>query len=132
MVTRRDELYPAQEEVLHNLDYEAISATVAQDTAGTVDQEGRKILPAGTLVTGVDSSLFDDRRQLATQTDGAAGAEGEAPVVDGVTLYDVDLTHDNATVAVVYVGTVKANKLQVELTPEIRNALPRIQFVNAE
>lgn len=132
MVTRRDELYPAKEEVLHNLDYEAISATVTQDTAGTVDQEGRTILPAGTLVTGVEGSLFDDRRQLVTQTDGATGEEGEAPTVDGVTLYDVDLTHDNATVAVVYVGTVKSNKLQVELTPEIESALPRIQFVNAE
>lgn len=132
MVTKREELYPAQEEILHNLDYEAISATISQDTAGTVDQGGRNILPAGTLVTGVESSLFDDRRQLATQTEGADALEDGSPVVDGVTLHDVDLTHDTATVAVVYVGTVKANKLQVELTPEIKSALPRIQFVNAE
>lgn len=125
MVTRNDELYPAQEEILHNLDYEAISATVAQTATGTVVQAGRTILPAGTLLFGVESSLFEDRRQLATTTDGLLGA-------DGVTLYDIDLTHGDATVALVYVGTVRSDKMKFTVTAEIKAALPRIQFVNAE
>ena len=121
----REENYRMQPEILHNLDYEAISGTVSTESAGTIDDNGRKVLPAGTLVTGVSGSIFDDRRQLVTQTDGAEGA------VDGVTLYDVDITHEDAEVAIVYVGTVWANEVQVEVTEAIRSALPRITFVQA-
>ena len=121
----REENYRMQPEILHNLDYEAISGTVTKETAGTVVDNGRKVLPAGTLVTGVAESIFDDRRQLVTQTDGAEGP------VDGVTLYDVDVTHEDAEVAIVYVGTVWANEVQVEVTEAIRAALPRITFVQA-
>ena len=127
----REENYRMQPEILHNLDYEAISGTVSSDSAGTIDDNGRKILPAGTLVTGVSESIFENRRQLVTQTDGAEGAEGEAPVVDGITLYDVDITHEDAEVAIVYDGTVWANEVQVEVTEAIRSALPRITFVQA-
>lgn len=119
----REENYRMQPEILHNLDYEAISGTVSKDSSGTITDNGRKILPAGTLVTGVTESIFDNRRQLVTQTEGSAGT------VDGVTLYDVDITNDDAEVAIVYVGTVWANEVQVEVTETIRSALPRITFV---
>lgn len=122
----KEETYRMQPEILHNLDYEAISATISADTAGTVTENGRKILPAGTLVIGEEGSIFDDRRQLATQTDGAAGG------VDGITLYDVDVTDEPAQVAVVYNGTVWANEVQVEVTEGIRTALPRITFVQVQ
>ena len=121
----REENYRMQPEILHNLDYEAISGTVSKDSLGTITDNGRKVLPAGTLVTGVTESIFDNRRQLVTQTDGVEGA------VDGVTLYDVDITNDDAEVAIVYVGTVWANEVQVEVTEAIRSALPRITFVQA-
>ena len=121
----REENYRMQPEILHNLDYEAISATIATDTAGTITENGRKILPAGTLIVGAEESIFDNRRQLATQTDGAEGG------VDGITLYDVDVTDEPAHVAVVYDGTVWANEVQVEVTEAIRTALPRITFVQA-
>lgn len=119
----REENYRMQPEILHNLDYEAISGTVSKDSSGTITDNGRKVLPAGTLVTGVTESIFDNRRQLVTQTDGTAGT------IDGVTLYDVDITNDDAEVAIVYVGTVWANEVQVEITEDIRSALPRITFV---
>ena len=121
----REEKYRMQPEILHNLDYEAISGTVSKDSAGTITDNGRKVLPAGTLVTGVTESIFNNRRQLVTRTDGAEGA------VDGITLYDVDITHEDAEVAIVYVGTVWANEVQVEVTEAIRSALPRITFVQA-
>lgn len=119
----REEKYRMQPEILHNLDYEAISGTVSKDSAGTITDNGRKVLPAGTLVTGVTESIFNNRRQLVTQTEGSVGT------VDGVTLYDVDITNDDAEVAIVYVGTVWANEVQVEVTDAIRKALPRITFV---
>lgn len=119
----REEKYRMQPEILHNLDYEAISGTVSKDSAGTITDNGRKVLPAGTLVTGVTESIFNNRRQLVTQTEGSVGT------VDGVTLYDVDITNDDAEVAIVYVGTVWANQVQVEVTDAIRKALPRITFV---
>ena len=41
-----------EKEILHNLDYEAISVTVDKTTTGTVDEGGRKILKAGTFLAG--------------------------------------------------------------------------------
>lgn len=112
-------------EVLHNLDYDAISVTVDASTAGTVTENGRKILKAGTILKGVDGSIFSDRDQLATQTTGASGD------VDGILLSDIDLTDGNATAALVYRGTVRADRLPAGNAPaNVQTKLKHIQFVN--
>jgi len=48
-------------EILHNLPYEAISVTVDKTTTGTVTENARTILKAGTLIAGDGTSIFDDR-----------------------------------------------------------------------
>ena len=66
-------------EILHNLPYEAISVTVDKSTTGTVTENARTILKAGTLVAGDGASIFDNRTKKVK-------ANAETP--DGVLLYD--------------------------------------------
>lgn len=54
-------------EILHNLPYEAISVTVDKSTTGTVDENARKILKAGTLLAGDGASIFADRSKRLKQ-----------------------------------------------------------------
>ncbi|CRH93182.1 Uncharacterised protein [Chlamydia trachomatis] len=111
-----------EKEILHNLPYEAISVTVDKTTEGTILEDGKKILKAGTIVAGDGASIFDDRtKKVKKVTSGASKA-------DGITLHDVDLTKGNAVVALVYAGTVRSDRV-AEFAEETKAALPRIQFV---
>lgn len=108
-------------EILHNLPYEAISVTVDKSTTGTVDENARKILKAGTLLAGDGASIFADRSKKVK-------ANTEGP--DGVLLYDVDITEGDATASLVYRGTLREDKVNGGTVPEgAKTALKHIQFV---
>lgn len=125
--------------ILHNLPYESISVTIDAETTGTETVNGRKILPAGTMVSGfttatelvegveteveTEQSVFDDATQarFAKKT-----LTGGTP--DGITLNDVDVTEKNASVAMAFRGTVYADKI-IDLTDEFQAGLPLIKFV---
>lgn len=108
-------------EILHNLPYEAISVTVDKSTTGTVDENARKILKAGTLLAGDGASIFADRSKKVK-------ANTESP--DGVLLYDVDVTEGDATASLVYRGTLREDKVNGGTVPEgAKTALKHIQFV---
>ena len=108
-------------EILHNLPYEAISVTVDKTTTGTVTENARKILKAGTLLAGDGASIFADRSKKVK-------ANTEGP--DGVLLYDVDVTEGDATASLVYRGTLREDKVNGGTVPEgAKTALKHIQFV---
>ena len=48
-------------EILHNTPYEAISVLVDKTTTGTVVENGRTVLKAGAILSGVGGSIFEDR-----------------------------------------------------------------------
>lgn len=108
-------------EILHNSSYEAISVTVDKTTAGTVTENGRKILKAGTLIAGDGASIFADRTKKV---------KANATNPDGVLLYDVDVTDTNSAASLVYRGTLREDKVNGGTVPEgAKNALKHIQFV---
>lgn len=108
-------------EIFHNLPYEAISVTVDKSTTGTVTENARTILKAGTLVAGDGASIFDNRTKKVK-------ANAETP--DGVLLYDVDVTEDDAVASLVYRGTLREDKVNGGIVPEgAKTALKHIQFV---
>lgn len=109
--------------ILHNMPYESISVTVSKDTTGTEMINNRKVLPAGTVLAGVDGSVFDDETQARL----AVKATGEA-VADGITLNDVDVTDRDGSVALVFRGTVYADKI-VDYADTLKAQLPGIKFV---
>ena len=116
-----------EKEILHNLDYEAISVTVDKTTTGTVDEGGRKILKAGTFLAGDGKSIFEDRtKKVKKLTNDAA-----ATYVDGVALHDVDLTDGDAVVACVFKGTLREDKCNSGAAVEgkVKEKLNLIKFV---
>ena len=113
-------------EILHNLDYEAISVTVDKSTTGTVVENGRKILKAGTVVAGDGKSIFEDRTKKVKKLTNAVSAT----YVDGILLHDVDVTDEDVTVAIVYRGTVREDRCENgTIDANVKAKLNHIQFV---
>ncbi|HFT0181056.1 TPA: head decoration protein [Streptococcus pyogenes] len=108
-------------EILHNLDYEAISVTLDSD------EIGKKVVPAGTVLAGVSESVFKDRKQKVKAVDGSAD------YIDGILLTDVDLTNGDAAGSCVYRGTINADKLADSSVAKnyenLEEVLPHIQFI---
>ncbi|KGR72896.1 head decoration protein [Streptococcus phocae subsp. salmonis] len=90
-------------EILHNLDYEAMSVTLDSSTIG------KKVVPAGTVLAGVSESVFKDRKQKVKTVNNSAVASEEN--ICGILLTDVDLSDGDKTGACVYRGTINADKL---------------------
>ncbi|AAL97874.1 TPA: head decoration protein [Streptococcus pyogenes] len=112
-------------EILHNLDYEAISVTLDSEK---ID---KKVVPAGTVLAGVSESVFKNREQkVKTVKNGEISSENN---ICGILLTDVDLTNGDAAGSCVYRGTVNADKLAdatlaKDFTP-LEKKLPHIVFV---
>ncbi|HER5561442.1 TPA: head decoration protein [Streptococcus pyogenes] len=112
-------------EILHNLDYEAISVTLGSD------EIGKKVVPAGTVLAGVSESVFKDRKQkVKTVTNGEVSSKNN---ICGILLTDVDLTNGDAVGSCVYRGTINADKLaDTTLASDFSSLvgkLPHIVFV---
>lgn len=115
-----------QAEILHNLPYEAISVTVDKTTTGTVSENGRKILKAGTLLAGDGASIFEDRTNKVKKLLN----ESSAAYVDGVLLTDVDVTDGDAAASCVFRGTIREDKTNGgAVDANVKAKLPHIQFV---
>lgn len=96
-----------------------ISLTATADASKVVaGLDGRKVLPAGTIVTG---SLTDRDKKVSEANDATA---------IGVTRYDVSLDDGDAAVAVVIAGTI--NLANIPKAPETaaKTALNNIIFMN--
>ena len=114
------------QEILHNLPYEAISVTVDKATTGTVVENGRKVLKDGTLLAGDGASIFEDRTKKVKKLTGDA----TATYVDGILLYDVDVTDGDATASCVYRGTVREDRCSGgSVDANVKVKLAHIQFV---
>lgn len=96
-----------------------LSFTATVDAAKVVaDGQGRKILPAGSIVTG---SLTDRDTKISAVNDATA---------IGITRYDVDVTDGENVVAVVFQGAVDLSALPVAPAAEAITAMKNITFMN--
>lgn len=116
----REQEIGVTKEILYDSRYKAIPVTIDAEQVDAVD--GKKIVEAGALILGVDGSVFDDRSSKAQPTT----ASGE---IDGVLLYDVDVTHGDATGSLVYAGSVWANKVEPSVTTNVKTKLNQIKFI---
>lgn len=113
-------------EILHNTPYEAISVLVDKTTTGTVVENGRTILKAGAILSGVGGSIFEDRTKKVKAETNASGAA----YVDGILLYDVDVTEKDAVASLVYRGTLREDKIGTgTVDANVKSKLSHIQFV---
>lgn len=87
----------------------------------TADAQGNKIVPKGTLVGSAvaDQTVLGDNAR-AKPVNGA-GAEG-------LTMNEVDVTHGDMEVAMLYAGTVGLDRIPAAPAAEARAALPGVFF----
>lgn len=104
--------------------YIALPAQVT-NTGITADSDGRKILRAGTPVSG-DITKRDTAFVKATTTSGASNATA-------IVLHDVDVTDGVNNATIVLAACIDTLKLDTAtkalITSEVKTALPRIIFV---
>lgn len=103
-------------------DYTAIAVNVSDEgvTAGT---DGRKIVPAGTVIGGV----LEDPTQAAVAAEGGSG-EG-AVAAEGVLMHDVDVTDGDALGTMIIRGVLDGTKLPADITAAQKATMPMIVVV---
>lgn len=109
-------------EILYDSDYKAVPVTI--DSQKVTAEEGKKVLKAGTLLKGDGAKLLEDRTVSAVKAN-----QNDA---EGILLYDVDATDANAFGAMVYHGTVWADKVNDGQVTTVKSRLPQITFVHGK
>jgi hypothetical protein len=99
--------------------HQSISVTLS-DEGITANAEGKKIIPAGTIIGG--GFLADRRVKAKKAVDGTIEAEG-------VLRYDVDVTYGPSGGAAVIFGFVDINKIPTAPTAGQKTALKLITFL---
>lgn len=102
---------------------------VVADDVGTADSTGRKVVKAGTPLTG----NLDERTTAFT-----AAADSGTPSASnavGILLHDVDVTAGDANGEIVIFGFINMNRIdtttQAKITATVKAALPMIKFIKA-
>lgn len=110
--------YASGKEILKYPDHHVSMTATFDDTGITANVDGKKIVPAGTIVGG---GMLADRSVKAKATNDATA--------EGVSRYDVDVTYGPAVGAVVIHGFVDLTKLPTQPTTEAMTALKQITFM---
>lgn len=97
-------------------------AVTVSDVGITANAEGKKIVPAGTIIGGGFLESESVHAVKATTTEDVSNAEG-------VLFYDVDVTYGPASGAALIHGFVALDKLPVAPTAEEKAALKQITFL---
>lgn len=103
--------YGTSKDILFNLDPYTARPIMVEDDGVEADENGRKIVPAGTFI-------------------GADGLKHNDALARYVLLKDVDVTHGPATGSGVYRGTVDISKLPEVGNPEAFKSLKGIMFMD--
>jgi len=106
--------YTSNAEILKYAEHYVGCAVMVSDSGVTADSDGRKIVPAGTLVGGTAS--------------GAVSADNSA-TTEGVLLHDTDVTYGNAPGTMIIHGFVDLDKLPAAPSSGAKTALPQITFM---
>lgn len=111
-------VYGVTKEILKYAEFEAIAVTV-DDTGIVANDDGKKIVPAGTIIGGG----FIKNPAARAVADNTATAEA-------VLLYDVDVTYGAAPGSAVLKGYINLANIPVAPTAEAEAALKQIVFLN--
>lgn len=100
--------------------YVGIAVTV-DDTGIVENEDGKKIVPAGTIVGGTTGSVIEDDTLLVAEKN-ELGAEG-------ILFSDVDVTHGPANATMILHGFVDLAKLPSPPVADAKNSLKQIFFI---
>lgn len=115
--------YGTPKDILYILDdYTAITVNVSA-TGISAGDDGRKIVPAGTVIGGV----LEDPTQSAVIAEG--GSSEGAVAAEGVLMHDVDVTAGDALGTMIIRGVLDGTKLPADITADQKATLPMITVV---
>lgn len=112
--------YGNSKEVLKFNEFVSMSVIVS-DTGITANADGKKIVPAGTIVGGSSKAVLANR-------DEPVSAKNTAEA-EGILLTDTDVTYGPAAGAMVIFGFIDSAKLPEAPTAEAVTALNMIKFI---
>ncbi|MCC8435472.1 hypothetical protein HP567_013045 [Brevibacillus sp. M2.1A] len=110
--------YGTPKQILKFPDHYVALAVTVDNTGIVAGADGKKIVPAGTIVGG--GFLADDTKKATVINDATS---------EGVLLNDVDVTHGPAPGAVVIHGFISTSKLPTAPAATAITALKQITFV---
>ncbi|MGG3642029.1 hypothetical protein ABES38_11735 [Bacillus gobiensis] len=113
-----------KKEILKFPDHYVNVAVTVSDAGVTADADGKKIVPAGTIIGGgfLDNPETTAAKATSTGTPLVSNAEG-------VLFNDVDVTHGPAPGAALIHGFIDSTKIPAEPTAEEKAALKQITFL---
>lgn len=110
--------YGTPKQILKFPDHYVALAVTVDDTGVTPGPDGKKIVPAGTIIGG--GFLTDDTKKAVKSNDTNA---------EGVLFNDVDVTYGPAPGAAIIHGFIAVDKLPEAPAPEAITALNQIKFI---
>lgn len=128
-----EESFSPAVDILYTADhYAALSVNVA-DTGIVAGADGRKIVPAGTVLGGV---LANMSKAAVKAVDGVEASQGVTAVAEikaeGVLYHDVDVTAGPAVGAMIVHGFIDERKMPAAATANQKAALTQIVFVGTK
>lgn len=114
--------FTSKKEILKFPDHYVNVAVTVDDTGISANADGKKIVPAGTILGGGVLADPTKKAKKAVTTAGVSNAEG-------VLFNDVDVTYGSAAGAMLIHGFIDLNKIPVAPTPEEVAALKQITFL---
>ena len=113
--------YGGTKTILYNvIGMESHPITVS-DMGVDPDANGRKIVPAGTLIGGIGGSSMVDKSLYVTKHNDAD--------CEGILLDDVDVTAGPKKGAIVYKGNIKLGNIPEPPTPAAAAKVPQLRFL---
>lgn len=85
------------------------------NTGVSTNNEGRKIIPAGTPVGGTTNVLLNRQTVLSTTNSSGAGANTQ-----GILIHDLDVTNGNASGTVAFMGIIDVAKTNVVIDTAVK------------
>lgn len=114
--------YGNHKEILKFPDHYVALAVTISDEGVKVNEDGKKIVPAGTILGGKDGSILAKEDTVAVAKNTAIGAEG-------VLFRDVDVTYGNASGAMIIHGFIDLDKLPEAPAEGVQGTLKQIHFI---
>lgn len=113
--------YLNKKEILKFPDHYVALAVMVSDEGVDPNEDGKKIVPAGTIVGGATKPVLDNLDEPVTpkNNDGA----------EGVLLNDIDVTYGPAPGAMILHGFVATDKLPEAPSTEAVAALKQVHFI---
>lgn len=124
--------YLNKKEILKFPNHHIQIAVTVSDTGIVANSDGKKIVPAGTIVGGDGGFILSDDTKLAVAKNtqgGATGTVGAGIDAEGVLLDDVDVTYGPKQGAMVLHGFIKSSALPAVPCADAIKALNQIKFI---